>query len=112
MTRNVLILCLVFLLAGDIAASPRDAQALALADLAGVPPGDRPFMRYVYNRGGQINNARMVSLTVNVPSRAALIAKPAIVAPIVSRIDLRKYARTVDDLKEWLELWEEFAFDP
>lgn len=112
MMRNAMILCLVALLAGDIAASPRDAQAVAMADISRLPAGDRPYIRYVYRQDGEIKSARMTSLTVNIISRSAVIAKPDVPAPILSRIDLRRYARTEADLIELAALWESFAFDP
>lgn len=91
--------------------TPADAQALALQDLKTLPAEQVPFTRYVWLR--RISQAKLGSLTINYVSRGAIITKPDPIAwGVLLRIDLRKYSDSLEDIKEWIELWENFQFDP
>lgn len=92
-----------------------DALRLARADCRTLPEGDRPFVRYLWARGGDVATLRALSFAVNVVSRASVVVRPHPLGKgdlLVVRLDLRAYAPREADLKEWLTLWEEFQFDP
>ncbi len=92
---------------------PDDLVALALADLRTVPLFDRPFVRYLSIQDGDPNASRTSSLALNYISRSSAIYRPWVVAGgVLLRVDLRSYAPRLADLEEWLQLWEEFRFDP
>lgn len=92
--------------------TPADAQAAALADLKTLPPGEAVFQRYIWAQDQLYSSKQLVSLTVNYVSRASVIYRPKLVKGGLVRIDLRRIAPKVEDLAEYLSLWEEFAFDP
>src|SRR5262245_40350477 len=94
---------------------PADALALAVADCQTLTPLDRPFVRYLWLPSADVDDARAVSLAVNIPSRSDAIARPLPLGRgrlMVLRIDLRDYASTEADLGEWIEAWEELQYDP
>jgi hypothetical protein len=94
--------------------APDDAVHLALDDLlTQVPPCDRCFTRYLFVPAGESLSAKTSSLALNYVSRATGLALPLPVANgVLLRVDLRWYAPRDQDLREWLAIWEEFAFDP
>lgn len=92
--------------------TPTDAQAAALADLRTLPASEAVFQRYVWSQDQYYESKQLVSLTVNYVSRAGVIYRPALVKGGLVRVDLRRIAPRVEDLAEYLALWEEFAFDP
>lgn len=92
--------------------TPADAQSAALADLKTLPPGEAVFQRYVWCQDQYYESKQLISLTVNYVSRASVIYRPALVKGGLVRIDLRRIAPRVEDLADYLALWEEFAFDP
>lgn len=90
---------------------PQDYTLLALRDLNTIAPNDRVFIRYLAIRN--INDLKTSSLTLNIISRSSNIIRPIPVQDnSLVRVDLRFYAPKADDLTEWLNFWEEFAFDP
>lgn len=94
---------------------PADAHALALTDLRTLPPGDQPFIRYLWVRDGLDETAQALSLAVNQLSRANTIIRPVPLRAgkvLLQRLDLRHYAPRAPDLAAWLQLWEDFQLDP
>lgn len=92
-----------------------DALLVAVADKRTLPEIDQPFMRYVYIDEGGIEAAKLFAWEINIVSRASVIHRPVPLgggAVIVLRIDLRLYAPRDQDLKDWIDIWEELEFEP
>lgn len=116
---------------GPIAAAPgpavirplpgvNDALALVKADLLTLPAAARPFTRYLWVTDGDPESAQAESLNVNMVSVGTDIVRPDGIGAspprpgglLLLRLDLRRYAPRVADLRRWLRVWEEFQFDP
>ena len=94
---------------------PDDAIHFAWEDIRNVNPFDHPFTRYIFIPEGDKDKRymRITSLCLNYISRASSIIRPLpIRGGLLLRIDLRWYAPKIQDLKDWIETWEELAFDP
>src|SRR5262245_41210254 len=94
---------------------PAAALALCVADARTLPEPDRHYMRYLWLPSADVDDARAVSLAVNIPSRSDAIARPLPLGKgrlMVLRIDLRDHASTEADLGAWIEAWEELQYDP
>jgi hypothetical protein len=91
---------------------PEDALTAALKDADKIDAYHRPFVRYVYLDGGQIEDLKALSIAVNTVSRASVLIRPWPVNRLLARLDLRKYAPQDDDLDDWLRHWEEMKYDP
>lgn len=92
-----------------------DALALVKADLLTLATIHRPFMWYIWIDSGGIDQAKVAAWGVNVPSRTSDIERPVPLGKgslIVLRLDLRLYAPTDTDIQEWLQIREEFQFEP
>lgn len=88
---------------------------MALADQQTLPVTEVPFHRYLWVEDGTTETARVLSLALNMLSRAATIQRPAPVQQgqvLLLRVDLRHYAPRASDLREWVRFWEELQFDP
>ena len=102
------------------------AYQAALGDLhtaypwwTGIPnlePGDAPFIRWLWNQYGSVEDAKAAIAELNMVSRAgALIVRPV---PVITgnifllRLDLRQIAPIDSDLQDWLKAWEDLQFDP
>jgi hypothetical protein len=93
--------------------SVNDALQAAWQDLQGLPAADHPFIRYLWMPQGLPHQRKVLSLTINIVSRASVLRRPTICAQgHLARIDLRHYAPREKDLKDWLRIWEDFQFDP
>lgn len=107
-------------------ALPDDAVKLALADLLTIALFERPFQRYIWVPNATTDDVKAATIALGVISRASvpvirpypfdrvfgMPVAPDTVAPMLLRVDLRKYAPRERDLIEWVKLWENFAFDP
>jgi hypothetical protein len=103
--------------------TPGDAVRWALGDLELLSPFDRPYVRYLFVQDGSDGSLKSASLTLNYVSRGSAIYRPYPV-PLrnlppgggagyhLLRVDLRLYAPRAGDLRDWLRVWEELAFDP
>src|SRR6516162_4279763 len=93
---------------------PRDAQALALADMERLPKDAWPFIHYIWITDGQPGTIRAVSLAVNMVSQATVIVRPNPFGNslCLMRVDLRNYYPRAGALEDALKTWEEFQFDP
>jgi hypothetical protein len=90
-----------------------DAVKAALADALTLPPGTAHLYRWLLEIDGEMQNVRLDSLTVNWISRSSAIYRPTpLYGNHLVRVLLPYYAPRADDLREWLALWEDFAFDP
>jgi len=98
------------------------AIALALIDVATLSPEDRLFTRYVWDPDNDFETVQEIAFITNaVLDRTPVVVRPV---PVISdvaetksrvtlqRINLRHYANNAQDLKELVEAWEEFQFDP
>jgi hypothetical protein len=86
-----------------VAAAYADAQANALI---------APFLRYIWVPTGLKVDVQATSFTLNTVSRAARPRLPVSLANWqLVRVDLRHYC-PLDDLPEYLNVWEKLAFDP
>lgn len=95
--------------------TPAQAVAVAEADSRKLPAADALFCRYVWVSDSEKESVRAASLTINYTSHASTIARPVLVevGPImVVRIDLRSYAPKLEQLEQFLHLWEDYANDP
>ena len=95
--------------------TPLLAQRAALADLRTLRPHDQVFTRYVWNQWGVHEDAKQIALTLNYVSRAEVLYEPPVVAGgYLVRVDLRRLTIVdrEEDLKEFIQTWEELAFDP
>ncbi len=93
---------------------PSDAVAVALADSIDVQKNDPfalPFTRWIWVQSGEANDFKALSDGINKISRGEVTKRP-IVRGILARIDLRWYAGSEQDLKDWINLWEQLQFDP
>lgn len=90
-----IILCLVFLLAGDVIASPREALAAALADCRALPPDARPLVRYLDASHIPVRDLvetfQVLSGHCNGLSTESDINMPAFVAGGLLRVNLSDY---------------------
>lgn len=90
-----------------------DAYTLALVDLHTLPKADCCFVRYLFVPDITPEKIKAITLGLNYPSRAAV---PLRLTPLLNgflvRVDLRRFAPRDSDLREWLDLWEQFRFDP
>lgn len=108
--------------------TPNDALRLATADAAKIAAAGEldgfvdaaAFVRYVWIEDGEWETLQAVARAVNDISRNTVVVRPVPVKPddkfLVARIDARDYApqtsKRANDLREWLETWEELQFDP
>lgn len=74
---------------------------------------DLPFIRWIWVPSLSMDDIRSISDTLNKITRDTTTVRPIVVTPQLLRIDLRNYApiRT-EEINEWLQLWENFQFDP
>lgn len=98
---------------------PADAIHIARIDAEVIRqrnPEATPFLRWIWIRRANPDEFKAVSDGINKISRATTTIRPVPGGGILLRIDLRWYAPIVNgsanDLNEWLELWEQLAFDP
>ncbi len=99
------------------AASPADAVAFALADIAVVSKNDQPFQRYIWVPDGNKENIGEVKYTLNLVGRGTALYNPKVVAGgRLIRVDLRMLAPKSDndnkDITEIIKIWEKYAFEP
>lgn len=91
----------------------RHAYALAWADLQSFTPTDAFYLRYLFIPDFTPEKLKATTLGINYVSRASV---PLRLNPLTSgflvRVDLRKFAPAEADVKTWIDLWEEFRFDP
>lgn len=92
-------------------AIPADAVREALLDARNIPADRLPFVRWIWIPTANLEDLKAVSQTINLISRASVVRRPPATGTLV-RIDLSWYAPTVKDLEEWVQLWENFQFDP
>lgn len=95
--------------------NPIDAYMVALLDLRAQSVTDQPFFRYVWIENGDVERAKVQSMILNMVGRGTTILRPEPLGKdklLVLRIDLRHYAPKVNDLSEWITLWEDLQFDP
>ena len=95
--------------------APADVVALIAADYATIPEHDRPFMRYVWLPPWLDTHqaARAVAYTANATSRAAILIEPDVATDVYFRYDLRRLVDDIDDLSEYIRVWDEIALlDP
>lgn len=93
--------------------TPEMAVQAALADLQTVPEFQRRYIRYLFVPDGDMRSVRTCSLAINYVSRGSAIYLPLPLAGNhLLRVDMTLYAPRETDLREWLSLWEDFAFDP
>ena len=94
---------------------PAEAVAAAQRDAVDVQQADQfalPFTRWIWVQRGDGDEWRAVNDVLNKVSRGSVPVISPLVGGILVRVDLRAYWPRVGDLKEVLELWESFAFDP
>jgi hypothetical protein len=100
---------------------PFDVHAIALSDLLSLPDYEWPYVRYLAL--DSVENVKVVSFVLNWLSNAPVVWKPPVLAlgppvnggpsgPCLVRVDLRRYAPRVAQMKRWARTWEELAFDP
>lgn len=108
--------------------TPQDAFALAHQDVLRVAggkdpshgPADLPYLRYIWVRTGDLDDARAISGALHYVSRSNQAGEGTRPVPLAKgallRADLRRYVRSrayyQSDLGDWLRQWERFAFDP
>ena len=94
-------------------AIPADSHLIALLDLQTLSEFDWPFIRYVWIQEPTPERVKAVTLALNYISRATIAARPV---PLgkggLIRVDLRRFAPRVNDIKEWINAWDELRFDP
>jgi hypothetical protein len=92
---------------------PQDASVLALEDLKTIPFSEHVFIRYLFLADPSPERVKAVTVAINHISRADAAVRPIPLADgFLLRLDLRTIGPVLDDLKEYLELWESFQFDP
>lgn len=107
--------CLIAWMAFGALPTTNDALALALADAKTLPHEACSTVRYVWVNDGDPVTGRAVSLAENYVSRGVLIRRPGPIGRdklLLLRFDLRDYAFKESDLREQLQLWEEYQNDP
>lgn len=106
-------LLLFFIPGVSYAISENEALAISLADARKLPDRETQLVtRYVWITDGDFETIQANSLTTNYWSRGTVPLRPLPIGKHIIRIDLRHYAPRPNDLKEVLQLWEEFRFDP
>lgn len=93
---------------------PSEAVAEALSDAINVQKEDPfalPFTRWLWVQSGEVDDFKALSNCINKISRGEITVRP-VVRGVLARIDLRWYAGSEQDLKDWLGLWEQLQFDP
>ena len=101
-------------------ATASDAAVIAWEDLKTLPKHDRPFAWYVLIAAGSHNDwqpgvredRQAVAFAINATARRGNPVKYVTVTPWLIRYDLRAIAPRLDDLGDWLQLREDFRFDP
>lgn len=90
--------------------TPGQAVNLALADARALPPEERCYYRYLFCPDGQFKPA---ALSLNMVSRNSVLVRPLPLAEgRILRADLRAYVADEHDLEDWLDVWEDFQYDP
>ncbi|RJQ26396.1 hypothetical protein C4577_03530 [Candidatus Parcubacteria bacterium] len=93
---------------------PFDAVSVVQQDAIEVEqkdPFSLPFIRWIWVQSGDINDFQALSDTLQKISRSEVPIQP-VIRGIVARIDLRWFAASKEDLQDWINLWENFQFDP
>lgn len=93
---------------------PKDAIAMAIADLGSIDEFSRQYTRYVWIPEPSIQNSAAVSFAINsVISRVTNIINPDILYEgRLLRFDLRNYCPDPDDLTNILKVYERLSADP
>lgn len=93
-----------------------DAYLLALNHCNSCKPSIRHYLRYVWITDADPENVQETSLVANLVSRGAEIVRVLPVGEskkiLLACLNVRDYAPRDDDKREWLEIWEDFQFDP
>lgn len=97
--------------------SDNDSLALALIDVLHINFEDRYYTRYVWVTDDELEAMQASSLVLNYGSRSALIMRPFPIRReekrlLLLRVDLRHLARTDQDIKDMIVLWEKLRFEP
>lgn len=96
---------------------PDDAAKMAAADarqlVAKIGPADMVFQRYVWMVDGEAEDVKVLAKVLNEIGRSDVIARPdPLYGGKLVRIDLRQFAPKLNDLNDWLRIWEELRYDP
>ena len=107
--------------------TPQDALTLAHADALWIysgkdkihGPHDLAYLRYVWVRSGDIDDARAISGALHYTSRSNQVGESTRPVPLargaVLRFDIRRYTRSrsfhLQDIGDWLKSLEELRYD-
>jgi hypothetical protein len=94
---------------------PNDALNLAVVDVLGQTDDCRCYLRYIWVMDGEQGSGQACSFAMNSISRGSVIKRPVMIGKdklMLLRVDLRHYAPRDSDLRDFINTWEEFRFDP
>lgn len=91
--------------------TPVIAANNAWTDIRTVHKDKRCYTRYIWVRDEDTETFKVLSLVLNYISRGEFVVRPEVINS-VARIDFNWYTASDEDLKDWIQTWEELAFDP
>lgn len=96
-------------------ATENDALQMAVNDLHTIDPYHYPFLRYIWVSSGEFEDLQATVFAINNVSRSTTIVRPFPLINgrlIVLRLDLRQIAPKDEDLKEYIQIFEDYQFVP
>lgn len=92
---------------------PYELHALALTDLLTIPVVDRYRYRYLFDNVGGVDWVKSISASLGRISRSGIPKRPVPLANNrLVRVDLLDQVRSINDLDEYIGVWENLRFDP